>query len=103
MLGTFIETTEFTQWVIGAVPDDAYADLQQEPLENPLKGTAIPGCAGLRKVRIAMPLRNKGKRSGARVIYLYVPEANWFYMLDGYSKDEKADLSLSEKREISRR
>jgi hypothetical protein len=100
MLATFIETTEFTQWVSEVVPDDIYARLQQELLGNPLKGTPIPGCAGLRKIRVAMPSRNKGKRSGARVIDLYVPEARWFYLLDGYGKDEKDDLSAVEKREI---
>jgi hypothetical protein len=102
MLGTFIETTEFTQWVTEVVPDDVYARLQQELLENPRKGTPIPGCSGLRKIRIAMPSRHKGKRSGARVIYLHVPEAHWFYMLDGYDKDEKTDLSPAERREIGR-
>ena len=41
--------------------------------------------------------RAKGKRSGSRVIYLYLPDARWFFMLDIYGKDEKDDLSPSEK------
>lgn len=35
------------------------------------------------------------------MIYLYVPEARWFFMLDVYSKDEKDDLSAAEMRELA--
>ena len=58
------------------------------------------GCGGLRKLRIADPKRQKGKRGGARVIYLYIPEANQFLMLDVYSKGQKDDLSPSEKKDL---
>ena len=32
------------------------------------------------------------------MIYLYVPEAKWFFMLDIYGKDEKDDLTDEEKK-----
>jgi len=35
------------------------------------------------------------------VIYLYVPEARWFFMLDIYSKDEQENLSAAERRLLS--
>lgn len=41
-------------------------------------------------------------RGGARIIYLYVPIASRFYMLDVYGKDEKDDLSSMEKRFLRR-
>lgn len=75
-------------------------ELQQELMDNPEKGAVMPGCGGLRKVRVADPKRGKGKRGGARVIYLYVPEAKWFFMLDIYGKDEKDDLSAGEKKSL---
>ena len=59
------------------------------------------GCGGLRKFRTADPKRGQGKRGGARVIYLYVPEAKSFFMLDIYGKDEKDDLSSTEKKVLS--
>jgi hypothetical protein len=46
------------------------------------------------------PKRGKGKRGGARVVYLHVPEENRFYMLDVYGKDVKEDLSPDEKRRL---
>jgi hypothetical protein len=62
----------------------------------------MPGCGGLRKIRLANPRRGKGKRGGARVIYLHVPEVNWIYLLDIYGKDEKEDLSAAEKKILKR-
>ena len=100
MKAVFIESTEFTKWVSSDLPDETYAELQQELMDNPEKGAVMPGCGGLRKVRAADPKRGKGKRGGARVIYLYVPEAKWFFMLDIYGKDEKDDLSAGEKKSL---
>lgn len=69
-------------------------------METPNSGDVMPGCGGLRKIRIANPTRGKGKRGGARVIYLHVPAARRFYLLDVYGKDEKDDLSANEKKAL---
>jgi hypothetical protein len=98
----FIETSGFTAWLSESVPDDVYAGLQRELMDNPEKGTVMPGCGGLRKVRVPSPRRGKGKRGGERVIYLYVPEAKWFFMIDGYGKGEQDDLTAAQKRQLSR-
>lgn len=102
MKAVFIESSEFTEWVSEFLPDDAYAALQQELMAHPDKGDVMPGCGGLRKVRATEPKRGKGKRGGARVIYLYVPETRWFFMLDIYGKYEKDDLSAAEKKVLSK-
>ena len=101
MKAVFIETTDFTQWVTKYLPDQVYAELQNDLMENPDKGDVIKGCGGLRKIRASDPKRQKGKRGGVRIIYLYVPEAKWFFMLDIYDKDEKEDLSADEKKLLS--
>jgi hypothetical protein len=67
-------------------------------LLDPEMGVVMPGCGGLRKLRIGDPGRGKGKRGGARVIYLDVPEAGVVFFLDVYGKDEKDDLSPREKK-----
>jgi len=100
MKATFVETTEFTRAVADFLPDEAYAKLQQRLMVNPDEGKVMPGCGGLRKVRTADPKRGKGKRGGARVIYLHVPTAKRFYLLDIYGKDEKEDLSAAEKKQL---
>jgi hypothetical protein len=102
MKGEFIESSEFTDWVSKFLPDQVYSQLQQELMDDPEKGAVIPGCGGLRKFRTADPKRGKGKRGGARVIYLHIPEAKWFYLLDIYDKDEQEDLSAGQKRELSK-
>ncbi len=101
MKAVFVESRNFTKWVSAYFPDEAYAELQQELMDNPQKGGAIRGCGGLRKVRSADPQRGKGKRGGTRVIYLYVPEAKWFFMLDVYGKGEKEDLTPDEKKQLT--
>jgi hypothetical protein len=58
----------------------------------------MPGCGGLRKLRIADPKRGKGKRGGARLIYLHIPLIEHFLLIDIYGKDEQEDLSVGEKK-----
>ena len=101
MTAVSIETSEFTEWVSEHLTDELYASLQQKLMADPEKGDVIKGCEGLRKVRVADSKRKKGRRGGARVIYLHVAEARWFYMLDIYGKDEKEDLSNDEKKFLS--
>ena len=94
----FIESCAFTDAVQQFVDEDTYAAFQRQLLAQPDRGKVIPGCGGLRKIRVGDPMRRKGKRGGARVIYLHVPEADWIYLLDIYGKDEKDDLSATEKK-----
>ena len=91
---------EFAKLQPRFLPGDAYTNLQQELTANPAKGRVMPGCGGLRKVRIADPRRQKGKRGGARVIYLHIPEVEQFLMLDIYGKDEKEDLTPGERKRL---
>lgn len=102
MKATFIEVTGFTNALPRFLPDRDFAKLQQELMQNPEAGDVMSGCGGLRKVRTADPKRGKGKRGGIRVIYLHVPTAKRFYLLDIYGKDEKDDLSAAEKRHLKK-
>ncbi len=98
----FIESSEFTDWVRRTLDDGSYASFQQSLMQDQGRGSVIPGCGGLRKIRLADPRRGKGKRGGVRIIYLHIPEVDWIFLLDGYSKDEKDDLSAGEKRVLRR-
>ncbi|MEI7698585.1 MAG: type II toxin-antitoxin system RelE/ParE family toxin [Planctomycetia bacterium] len=101
MRAEFVETSEFTATIREYLNDEDYSNLQRLLMEQPNRGVVIPGCNGLRKLRVANESRGKGKRGGCRVIYLYVPEACWFFMLDIYSKDEQENLSAAERRLLS--
>ena len=47
------------------------------------------------KLRIGDPKRGKGKRGGARVIYLHIEETNVIHFVTVYGKDQKDDLRLA--------
>jgi hypothetical protein len=96
----FIETAVFTRRLVSLGLDRALRDLQLMLLKDPTAGDLDPGTGGLRKVRMPDPSRSKGKRSGARVHYLWLPRARVVYLLFVYSKDEKITLSLAEKRQL---
>jgi hypothetical protein len=98
MRKTFIETREFTEWVKEYLSDEQLADLQHELQSDPDEGDVIPGCGGLRKLRVADRKRGKGKRGGARVIYLHIDEADQIHFITVYGKDQKDDLSAEDKK-----
>jgi hypothetical protein len=65
---------------------------------EPDAGDVIPGAGGVRKLRWAA--KGKGKRGGARIIYVYVVIAARIYLLRCYAKNVKTDLTADEKREL---
>lgn len=93
-----VEASLFTKRLVRIADDDTYRRFQVELAVNPEKGPVIQGTGGLRKARIAA--RGKGKRRGARVIYLYLETARVIYLLYVYDKGEADDLSADEKREL---
>lgn len=67
--------------------------------KNPEIGTVIPGTNGVRKIRWAS--KNKGKRGGARIIYFFYNEHVPLFLITAYAKNEKADLTPQQKKQIS--
>lgn len=67
-------------------------------IDHPHSGDVIPGSGGVRKLRWAA--QGKGKRGGARVIYLYVVLAARIYLIRCYAKNVKADLTADEKKQL---
>ena len=67
-------------------------------VEHPGAGDVIPGAGGVRKLRWAA--KGKGKRGGARIIYVYVVVAARVYLLRCYAKNVKTDLTAGEKKEL---
>lgn len=80
--------------------DEAYAAAQSELANNPRAGDAMPGCGGVRKLRLPDRRRGKGKRGGLRLIYLQLSEARVIVLLDVYDKNEKDDLTAEEKKAV---
>ena len=60
----------------------------------------IPGSGGLRKLR--WKIEGCGKRGGLRVIYYWHRAPGMVVLLELYRKNERADLSPGERRELRR-
>ena len=69
-------------------------------IEHPDAGDVIPGAGGVRKLRWAA--KGKGKRGGARIIYVYLVVAARIYLLRCYAKNVRTDLTADEKKELRR-
>ncbi|MEX2282674.1 MAG: hypothetical protein WEE89_09355 [Gemmatimonadota bacterium] len=96
----FVETRIFTQRIIGSGLERSLRDLQLLLVNQPDAGDLDPGTGGLRKVRMPDPSRGKGKRGGARVHYLWLPEVSVVYFLFVYTKEEARRLTPGQKREL---
>jgi hypothetical protein len=95
---TFIEAPQFTKQVLDLFSDDDYRVFQSELAAQPEAGDIIPGLRGLRKVRVSAG--GKGKRGGARCIYLYMPQAGTIYLFCLYTKGDISDLSNEQKKRL---
>ncbi len=72
--------------------------LVQELKQDPEKGTPIgKNCF---KIRLAIASKNKGKRSGARVITNFLITDDTVYLLSIYDKAEKENLTDKELDEL---
>ena len=93
MKAIFIELPPFERIRKNYLDDDAYSDLQQALMSNPLAGDVIEGTGGLRKLRQPDPRRGKGKRGGLRVIYYWWLGKDQFWFFTVFDKDEADDLT----------
>lgn len=78
--------------------DDERALLVDYLAHNPMAGDLVQGTGGIRKVRWA--LDGRGKRGGARVIYLYHGADMPLFALAAYAKNERADLNQQDKNDF---
>ena len=96
---TFTEHPVFTRRIMELLTDEEYREFQLELAANPESGDVIPGLGGLRKIRLALP--GRGKRGGARVLYLLFVKAETVFLLYVFAKGEFEDLP-PDKRKIIR-
>jgi hypothetical protein len=93
-----LQLPKFKAEATGLVGADGIEAVAVYLAEHPEAGVVIPGAGEARKLRWAA--KGKGKRGGARVIYLYVVVAARIYLLRCYAKNVKTDLAADEKREL---
>ena len=96
----FVETDVLTRRITRLGLEAGLHELQMRLLENPIAGAVDPGTGGMRKIRMLDPGRGKGKRGGARVHYLYLPDRQRVYLIFVYSKVESGTLNPDQKKEL---
>jgi mRNA-degrading endonuclease RelE of RelBE toxin-antitoxin system len=95
---TFVESPAFTKQCTDLWSDAEYSAFQHFLAARPEVGDLIPGFGGLRKVRWSA--KGRGKRGGARVIYLLLLQPGLIYLFQTYTKGDIADLSPEQKKRL---
>ena len=98
----FVESRLFTRLLPDYMSDEDFRQMQQILMDNPVRGSIMPGTGGFRKLRWHDSRRGKGTRGGIRVVYYYLLSDDQVWLVTIYNKDEMIDLSAEEKRELKR-
>ncbi|HEX5503643.1 MAG TPA: type II toxin-antitoxin system RelE/ParE family toxin [Thermomicrobiales bacterium] len=80
--------------------DEDWQRIEWQLIVNPHAGSVIAGTGGARKLRVR--LAGRGKRGGARMVYVYLTGRERIYFLATYAKNEQEDLSPADQRVIAR-
>lgn len=97
---TVAETESFQRKVGRLLSEDEKTELIAYLSENPNAGVLIQGTGGIRKLRWARS--GRGKSGGVRVIYYFHNEDLPLYLLTLFGKNEKANISMEEKKLLSK-
>jgi hypothetical protein len=93
-----LQLPKFKAEAIELIGADGIEELAVYLIDHPNAGDVIQGSGGVRKLRWAA--KGKGKRGGARVIYVYVVVAARIYLMRCYAKNVKTDLTADEKKQL---
>src|SRR5207249_3181436 len=100
---TFKYLTGFvSQWTRIGLTDEVLRELELLILANPEAGAVMPGTGGLRKLRFSPSRWHRGKSGALRVGYAHVGRLEKVVVIAIYAKNDKADLSPQERREVKR-
>lgn len=92
-LQTVVETPAYLAAAKGVLSDADRFNIVNMVAENPEAGVSLGG--GIRKMRI--PHSGRGKRGGARVVFLFSGEDIPVFLLTVFSKSKKSNLSGGER------
>ena len=99
MQQTVAETPVFIRRAEQLLTKDEYADLITCLATFPRAGDEIVGTGGVRKMRFGA--KGRGKSGGVRVIYYFYDEEMRIYALLVYGKNERADLTVRQRRSVA--
>ncbi len=91
---TVVETPRFLADAARLFTDEEREAIVDRVATDPRCGVVVPGGESIRKVRVGFG--GRGKRGGARVIYLFGGNDVPVFLLAAFAKNEKDDLSRAE-------
>jgi hypothetical protein len=98
---TVVETPSYLR-AAGAIFSTAEReDIVAMVAADPECGEVMQGTGGFRKVRVGRS--GRGKRGGARVIYIFRNESFPVFLVTAYPKNEKDNLTRKERNELAKR
>ncbi|MDQ2087255.1 type II toxin-antitoxin system RelE/ParE family toxin [Herbivorax sp. ANBcel31] len=93
----FVFTNEFLKrWQAIGLSEEDLRELEIFLCSNPMSGDVIVGTGGVRKLR--WQIKGQGKSSGSRVLYIDFTSFERIYMLTAYTKNEKSDLTMEQRK-----
>jgi hypothetical protein len=95
----FISLHAFDRMAEGLLDDEDIRLIQQTLMDTPHTGAVVQRAGGLRKLRIAVP--GRGKRGGARLLYLYVQIRGVIYFVAVFDKATQANLTIADYRVLA--
>ena len=98
---TVIETPPYLADAQRLFTQDEQAAAVDLVAADPRCGTVIPGTGGIRKVRVGFG--GRGKRGGARVLYVFGGGDVPIFLLAVFAKNERSDLTPAERTALDKR
>ena len=99
-LQTVVETPSYLSDAVRLLTEDERASVVDRVALDPHVGLVIPGSGGVRKIRVGFG--GRGKRGGARVIYLFGGDDVPVFLLAAFAKNEKSDLTAVERMNLGK-
>jgi len=92
---TVVETPRYQADAARLFTEDEQANIVDLVASDPRCGVVVPGGGSVRKVRVGFG--GRGKRGGARVIYLFGGNDVPVFLLAAFAKNERDDLTPAER------
>src|SRR3954463_14633820 len=86
----FVELEAFTEEVLRVADEEVLRQFETELGAHPEAGDLIRHSGGLRKARMKLP--GRGRSSGARVIYLWLPKPRRIVLFMLYTKAKQTAI-----------
>jgi len=99
-LQTIAEMAPFIKFAAKYLSDDDLDRLKIELAGNPQAGAIMRGTGGVRKYRFAPGATGRGKSGGTRIIYYFHNRNRPIFLITGFPKNEKINLTEAEKAKI---